>query len=106
MRRCLLGLSLVLVLAGCGEDPQQEAAREEVQAHVADLDDGAGYFAGDAHCTRGAGVWLGSRETSSFICAVPLEQGGCDWFTVAVDRERRVVDVRLRDRDAGCVLPA
>ena len=109
MSRCVVGAVLavvVLLLAGCGEDAQQEAAREEVQAHVASLGEDAGYTAADAHCTKAAGVWFGRRETSSFLCAVPRQRGGCDWFTVAVDRGRAEVTVRLRDSDAGCVLPA
>jgi hypothetical protein len=100
--RLCAALAVLLALAGCGEDEQQEAAREEVQAHVARL---SGYTE-DAHCTKGAGVWFGRRETSSFVCAVRRDEGGCDWFGVDVDRERRSVRVRLQERDAGCVLPA
>ena len=107
MSRCVVGALLALVLAGCGEDAQQEAAREEVQAHVVALGPESGYTTADTHCTKAAGVWLGGRrETSSFVCAVRREQGGCDWFTVVIDRSRADVDVQLRDTDAGCVLPA
>lgn len=95
----------MFVAAGCAaEDAQQEAAREEVQAHVHSLGPGSGYDADDVHCTDAAGVWFGEEETDSFICAVRLVAGGCDWFVVHVDRERRRVAVRLAQRDAGCTL--
>ncbi len=101
-----LAVAAVVVLAGCGsEDPQQEAAREEVQAHVRALGGESGYDVERVHCTDAASSWLRDVETDVFICAVGLESGGCDWFAVDVDRERRSVDVRLEARDAGCTLP-
>jgi hypothetical protein len=102
------GLAVVCVAAvvGCGvEDPQQEAAREEVQAHVRELDRAAGYDAERVHCTDAAAVWLREVETDVFLCAVGRTAGGCDWFSVEVDRERQSVRVRLDTRDAGCTLP-
>ncbi|HZG36063.1 MAG TPA: hypothetical protein VEY87_09460 [Gaiellaceae bacterium] len=96
---------LALLLAGCGaEDAQQEAAREEVQAHLRELG-GGGYDADDVHCTDAASTWFREVETDRFVCAVRRTAGGCDWFDVAVDRQRRRVDVRLEQRDAGCTLP-
>ena len=86
------------------EDPQQEAAREEVQAHVRALGADAGYDADDVHCTGAASPWFRPVETDQFTCAVRREDGGCDWFGVAVDRERSKVLVRLAERDAGCTL--
>jgi hypothetical protein len=101
-----LALALVVVLAGCGsEDAQQEAAREEVQAHVRALGSESGYDAERVHCTDAAATWLREVETDVFICAVGLESGNCDWFAVHVDRDRRSVDVRLDAEDAGCTLP-
>lgn len=95
-----------MLLAGCGsEDAQQEAAREEVQAHVRALGSDAGYHAEDVHCTDAASTWFRDVETDAFVCAVRRVVGGCDWFAVDVDRERRLVDVRLEERDAGCTLP-
>jgi hypothetical protein len=96
---------LALVAAGCGfEDAQQEAAREEVQAHVRALGVHAGYDAEDIHCTGAASTWYREVETNEFTCAVRREEGGCDWFDVRVDRERSEVTVRLGQRDAGCTL--
>ena len=97
--------ALALVAGGCGlEDPQQEAAREEVQAHVRALGADAGYDAEDVHCTGAASPWFRPVETDQFTCAVRLKQGGCDWFGVAVDRDRSKVLVQLVERDAGCTL--
>jgi hypothetical protein len=96
---------LAVLLAGCGtEDAQQEAAREEVQAHVRALRD-PGYDAEQVHCTDAAATWFREVETEAFVCAVGRTAGGCDWFAVQVDRERRSVDVWLDARDAGCTLP-
>jgi hypothetical protein len=101
----LTALGLVLVAAGCGfEDAQQEAAREEVQAHVRSLGPGAGYDAEDVHCTGAASTWYREVETDEFTCAVRRDEGGCDWFGVDVDRDRRDVRIRLVQRDAGCTL--
>ena len=96
---------LALVAAGCAfEDAQQEAAREEVQAHVRALGPGSGYDAEDVHCTGAASTWFREVETDQFTCAVRLVEGGCDWFDVDVDRERGRVTVELAERDAGCTL--
>jgi hypothetical protein len=95
----------VLVVAGCaGEDAQQEAAREEVQAHVRSLGAGSGYDADDVHCTDAAGIWFREDLTNEFTCAVRRLEGGCDWFDVRVDRERRRATVALARRDAGCTV--
>lgn len=95
----------MLVAAGCAaEDAQQEAAREEVQAHVRSLGPDSVYDADDVHCTDAAGVWFGEEETDKFICAIRVLVGGCDWFAVHVDRERPRVRVTLAQRDAGCTL--
>ena len=101
--RSALGLTaLVLLTAGCAaEDAQQRDAREEVQKHVRGL---AAYDADEVQCTDAAKVWFSPRETSEFTCAVRRDEGGCDWFDVLVDRERRRVSVRLAERDAGCSL--
>jgi hypothetical protein len=95
----------VLVAAGCAaEDAQQEAAREEVQAHVRALGVASGYDAENVHCTDARGVWFRDEETDEFTCAVRRTEGGCDWFVVHVDRERQRATVALDERDAGCVL--
>ena len=104
--RSVLALTaLALVVAGCAsEDAQQEAAREEVQAHVRALGPESGYDAEDVHCTDAAKIWFREQETDEFTCAVRLLDGGCDWFAVRVDRERRTVAVTLDQREAGCTL--
>jgi hypothetical protein len=94
--------ALGLVVAGCSsEDPQQEAAREEVQRHVGTL---SGYDVEEIHCTDAAGVWFRDIETDQFTCAARRLEGGCDWFAVQVDRDRGLATVRLAQRDAGCTL--
>lgn len=75
-----------------------------MQAHVRALGTGAGYDPEDVHCTGAASTWFREVETDQFTCAVRREEGGCDWFDVAVDRERGTVLVRLAQRDAGCTL--
>jgi hypothetical protein len=104
-RSALALTALALVVAGCAsEDAQQEAAREEVQAHVRALGPDSGYEAEDVHCTDAAKIWFREQETDEFTCAVRLVDGGCDWFAVRVDRERRAVAVTLDQREAGCTL--
>jgi hypothetical protein len=97
--------AFALVAVGCaGEDAQQEAAREEVQAHVRALGVTSGYDDDNVHCTGARGVWFHEEETDEFTCAVRRIEGGCDWFVVHVDRERQRATVALDERDAGCVL--
>jgi len=94
----------VLLAAGCGEDAQQRAAREEAQAHVLTRSDAARYDVDEAHCTNSARAgWLKIVETETFICTVRLAEGGCDWFRV--DLGRSSTEVRLAEPNAGCVLP-
>jgi hypothetical protein len=97
--------ALALLAAGCGtEDAQQEAAREEVQKHVRALPSTGRYDTDDVHCTDAAKTYLREEETNEFTCAVRVAAGGCDWFAVRVDRDRRRVAVALEERDAGCTL--
>jgi hypothetical protein len=99
-----LALLPLVLLAGCGEDAQQRAAREEAQAYVHSRPDAAAYDVAEAHCTNSARAgWLKVVETKTFVCAVRRDEGGCDWFRV--DLGRSSTTVRLADRDAGCVLP-
>jgi hypothetical protein len=104
-RSALFLKAFALVAVGCAtEDAQQEAAREEVQAHVRMLGAASGYDNEDVHCTNARGVWFREEETNEFTCAVRRIEGGCDWFVVRVDRERQRATVALDERDAGCVL--
>jgi hypothetical protein len=72
-----------------------------VERHVRPLPE---YDAGEVQCTDAAKTWFKPQETNEFTCAVRRVEGGCDWFAVLVDRERRRVTVRLAQRDAGCTL--
>jgi hypothetical protein len=102
--RLLGALALLLALAGCGEDAQQQAAREQTQAYVRSSPDAARYDVDEAHCTNSARTgWFRIAETSTFVCAVRRAGGGCDWFRV--DVTRATTRVRLADPNAGCVLP-
>jgi hypothetical protein len=97
--------AFALVAVGCApEDTQQEAAREEVEAHVRALGPTSGYDDEDIHCTDAHGVWFREEETDEFTCAVHRIEGGCDWFAVRVDREGQRVTVALSERGAGCVV--
>ena len=92
------------VLAGCGEDAQQQVAREETQAHVASLASAGLYDIDESHCTESARTgWFVIVETETFVCSVKRAEGGCDWFRV--DLTRGGTRVRLAEPDAGCVLP-
>ena len=96
--------ALVIALAGCGEDAQQQAAREETQAYVASLVEAERYDVAESHCTESARTgWFVIVETETFVCSVRRESGGCDWFRVDVGRSG--TKVSLAEPDAGCVLP-
>jgi len=99
-----IAFGLVIALAGCGEDAQQQAAREETQAYVATLANAERYDVAESHCTESARTgWFVIVETETFVCSVRRESGGCDWFRVDVGRSG--TKVRLAEPDAGCVLP-
>ncbi len=100
MRLVFVVSVLALLLAGCtAELPEQQAARQILQAYLVDR---PGYD-GTVHCTRNPRPWFVGRTASVFICTARRDDGDCDWFRVtaaggppraALDRER-----------AGCVLP-
>jgi hypothetical protein len=77
-----------------------------VQKHLRTLDSAraARYDDDDVHCTDAAKTFFREEETNQFTCSVRVVEGGCDWFAVRVDRERRRVAVALEQRDAGCTL--
>ncbi len=96
--------AIVLALAGCGEDAQQQAAREETQAFVSASATAAEYEIAETHCTNSARTAIFRiEETATFVCSVRRVEGGCDWFRV--EAEEQGPRVRLSDPDAGCVLP-
>ncbi len=103
MRR-LGAIACVLALVGCGEDAQQQAAREETQAFVSASASSAEYDVDETHCTNSARTAIFRiEETATFVCSVRRVEGGCDWFRV--EAEEQGPRVRLSDPDAGCVLP-
>ncbi len=100
----LVVLAGVLVVAGCGaEDGTQRLARVAVEARVAQ----DATYDGDVRCTGNPRPWLVEAQATSVICAVRKHAGGCDWFRVDLVRDtvRVKPEVRLDQRDAGCVLP-
>jgi uncharacterized protein (DUF849 family) len=93
---CLLALALV----GCtAERPEQQLAREAVEAHLAGV---AGY---DDHvrCTRNPRPWFIEEPADEIICAARRDDGDCDWFRVTA--EGGVVTVALDRERGGCILP-
>ena len=104
MRRLGALVVLAAALAGCGEDAQQQAAREETQAFVRASATAQDYDVDETHCTESARTAIFRiEETDVFVCAVRRVDGGCDWFQIDVRKDD--TRVRLTDRDAGCVLP-
>ncbi len=108
MARIVVGLAagvLLLVAAGCGEDAQQQRAREALQAHLRTLPGDGGYRVESAHCASSPRVgYVNVVTISRFVCAAQNVSGGCDWFRVTLRRQEAARIVLLR-RDAGCVLP-
>jgi hypothetical protein len=97
----LLGCALlVLVLAGCtAERPEQQAAREQVEIHLATRD---GYD-GTVHCTRNPRPWFVGQDATVFICTARRDDGDCDWYRV--DTGSGAWHVTLEQERGGCVLP-
>jgi hypothetical protein len=93
-------LVLVVAASGCtAERPEQQAARQAVQAHLATA---TGYD-DEIHCTRNPRPWFIERPVNVFICAAERDDGDCDWYRVTA-RDGKVV-VALEREHAGCVLP-
>ena len=96
----LVVLSAIIV-AGCSaEDPTQRFVRERVDLHVAAL---GGYPSKRSHCTRTPRPWFVERNTNVYICAVPRDDGDCDWFTARLTELD--VKIELTTVRGGCVLP-
>jgi hypothetical protein len=88
-----------LLLAGCtAERPEQQAARQAVEAHLI----GRSGYEGTVRCTRNPRPWLVAQQARVFICAARRDDGDCDWYRVTVDGSVRVTPDR---RLGGCVLP-
>jgi hypothetical protein len=92
-------LLAAIALAGCtAELPEQQAARQAVEAHLLGL---SGYD-GEVHCTRNPRPWFVQRAATAYICAARRDDGDCDWFRVTA---QETVSVRLDQERGGCVLP-
>ncbi|HEY7207587.1 MAG TPA: hypothetical protein VH416_05050 [Gaiellaceae bacterium] len=97
MRRLLTAcLAAALLLAGCGEDAGQRAARQAVERH-----------AGGARtrCTQTARFFFTYTKTKAYVCVV--DRSGdplCDQY-MAIRKGLRFA-VRLRRSHVDCVLPA
>jgi hypothetical protein len=91
----------ILISTGCSaEDPTQRFVRERVDAYVAAL---GGYPGERSHCTRTPRPWFVEQATNVYICAVPRDDGDCDWFTARFTE----LDVKIQRTTirGGCVLP-
>ena len=54
-------------------------------------------------CTDDPSAWFIERETTVFVCAAKLRDGGCDWYQATL--KNAGWDVVLDEKNAGCVLP-
>jgi hypothetical protein len=90
----------VLALAGCSaERPEQQAARQTVEAHLA----GTAGYDGHVRCTRNPRPWFIEQPATVYICAARRDDGDCDWYRVTVGDGR--VEVTSDRERGGCVLP-
>ena len=93
-------LVCVLLLAGCGsESPRQEGARVAVQDTISS----SRYDIDKTRCTDNPSAWFIERDTTVFVCAAHLRDGGCDWYQATL--KNAGWDVVLSERNAGCILP-
>ena len=93
MRRILLLGALVLLVTGCTEARQREAARAVERQTT-----------GTARCTKGARMLGGSPvETTVFICNVKRGGGRCDRYRSTLTKRGFVV--KLESRGGDCILP-
>jgi len=100
----LVGLALLLacllVLTGCGtEAPRQADARVAVQGKLP----ASRYDVPRTRCTGNPSAWFIERDTSVFVCAAYLHDGGCDWYRATL--KNAGWEVVPDKRNAGCVLP-
>ena len=93
-------LACVLLLAGCGaESPRQAGARVAVSDELS----AANYDVDRTRCTDDPEVWFIERQTTVYVCAAKLRDGGCDWYQATL--KNAGWDVVLDEKNAGCVLP-
>jgi hypothetical protein len=93
-------LGCALLLAGCGvESPRQAGARVAVNESLSPTR----YDVDRTRCTDNPAPWFIERETSVYVCAVKVRDGGCDWYQATL--KNAGWDVVLDEKNAGCVLP-
>jgi hypothetical protein len=93
-------LGCALLLAGCGaESPRQSGAR----VAVSDSLSATRYEVDRTRCTDDPSAWFIERETTVYVCAARLRDGGCDWYQATL--KNAGWDVVLDEKNAGCVLP-
>ena len=90
----------VLLLAGCSsESPRQAGARTAVQDSLPKTR----YDVDRTRCTDDPSAWFIEKETTVYVCAAQLRDGGCDWYQATL--KNAGWDVALDEKNAGCVLP-
>jgi hypothetical protein len=93
-------LACLLLLTGCGtESPRQADARGAVQGKIS----ASRYDVGKTRCTDNPSAWFVERETTVFVCAAYIRNGGCDWYKATL--RNAGWEVVPDERNAGCVLP-
>jgi hypothetical protein len=93
-------LGFALLLTGCGtESPRQAGARVAVRDSLPP----ARYDVDRTRCTDDPNAWFIEKETSVYVCAARLRDGGCDWYQATL--KNAGWDVVLDEKNAGCVLP-
>ena len=93
-------LGCVLLLVGCGsESPRQAGARVAVSDQLS----AANYDVDRTLCTDDPAAWFIERQTTVYVCAAKLRDGGCDWYQATL--KNAGWDVVLDEKNAGCVLP-
>jgi hypothetical protein len=92
--------ALAAVAVGCAETPAQHSARLAVERAA----ERAGRE-GETKCTPNPRLFFAEGPAASvFVCLVKVGGGVCDRYIVRQDGPRD--SVRLKLRDADCILPA
>jgi hypothetical protein len=93
-------LGCVLLLAGCGAESSRQAG---ARVAVSDSLSAANYDVDRTRCTDDPEAWFIERQTTVYVCAAKLRDGGCDWYQATL--KNAGWDVALDEKNAGCVLP-
>ena len=81
--------------------PNRRARR--APASPSAISSAARYDVDRTRCTDDPAAWFIERETTVFVCAARLRDGGCDWYQATL--KNAGWDVVLDEKNAGCVLP-